>query len=82
MSPSSSPFGSEIWTTDLWLQQDYGREGSYSSYVVRTPTLAKAKEAAIALKNFRSERNLVALRGAIPGPKGGLVLIRKKVLEV
>jgi len=27
------------------------------------------------------ERNLVALRGAIPGPNGGLVMIRKKPLE-
>jgi len=25
-----------------------------------------------------SERNLVALRGAVPGPRGGLVMIRKK----
>ena len=27
------------------------------------------------------ERNLVALRGAIPGPNGGLIMIRKKGLE-
>jgi large subunit ribosomal protein L3 len=26
-----------------------------------------------------AERNLVALRGAIPGPRGGLIMIRKKV---
>ena len=40
----------------------------------------------VTVKNLRilsvdPERNLVALRGAIPGPKGGLVMIRKKVFE-
>jgi len=40
----------------------------------------------VTVKNLRilsvdPERNLVALRGAIPGPKGGLIVIRKKVLE-
>lgn len=40
----------------------------------------------VTVKNLRilsvdAERNLVALRGAIPGPKGGLVMIRKTVLE-
>ena len=44
-------------------------------------------DARVTVKNLRilsvdPERNLVALRGAIPGPKGVLVLIRKKVLEV
>jgi large subunit ribosomal protein L3 len=44
-------------------------------------------DARVTVKNLRilsvdPERNLVALRGAIPGPKGGLVLIRKKPLEV
>jgi large subunit ribosomal protein L3 len=39
------------------------------------------------VKNLRilsvdPERNLVALRGAIPGPKGGLVMIRKSVPEL
>jgi large subunit ribosomal protein L3 len=43
-------------------------------------------DARVTVKNLRilsvdPERNLVALRGAIPGPKGGLVLIRKKPLE-
>lgn len=40
----------------------------------------------VTVKNLRilsvdPERNLVALRGAIPGPKGGIVVIRKKVFE-
>jgi large subunit ribosomal protein L3 len=44
-------------------------------------------DARVTVKNLRilsvdPERNLVALRGAIPGPKGGLVMIRKKVMEV
>lgn len=43
-------------------------------------------DARVTVKNLRilsvdPERNLVALRGAIPGPNGGLVLIRKKPLE-
>jgi len=40
----------------------------------------------VTVKNLRilsvdPERNLVVLRGAIPGPKGGIVVIRKKPLE-
>jgi large subunit ribosomal protein L3 len=40
----------------------------------------------VTVKNLRilqvdPERNIVAVRGAIPGPKGGLVMIRKKVME-
>ncbi len=43
-------------------------------------------DARVTVKNLRilsvdPERNLVALRGAIPGPNGGLVVIRKKVGE-
>jgi large subunit ribosomal protein L3 len=42
--------------------------------------------ARITVKNLRiltvdPERNLVAIRGAIPGPNGGLIMIRKKGLE-
>jgi large subunit ribosomal protein L3 len=42
-------------------------------------------DARVTVKNLRilsvdPERNLVALRGAIPGPNGGLVMIRKKEL--
>jgi large subunit ribosomal protein L3 len=44
-------------------------------------------DARITVKNPRilsvdPERNLVAVRGAIPGPKGGVVMIRKKPPEV
>jgi large subunit ribosomal protein L3 len=43
-------------------------------------------DARVTVKNLRilsvdPDRNLVALRGAIPGPKGALVMIRKKVVE-
>ncbi|MDQ3811741.1 MAG: 50S ribosomal protein L3 [Chloroflexota bacterium] len=43
-------------------------------------------DARVTVKNLRilsvdPERNLVALRGAVPGPNGGLVMIRKKPLE-
>jgi len=43
-------------------------------------------DARVTVKNLRilsvdPERNLVALRGAIPGPNVGLVMIRKKPLE-
>ncbi|HEY3060024.1 MAG TPA: 50S ribosomal protein L3 [Chloroflexota bacterium] len=43
-------------------------------------------DARVTVKNLRilsvdADRNLVALRGAIPGPNGGLVMIRKKVYE-
>ena len=43
-------------------------------------------DARVTVKNLRilsvdPERNLVALRGAIPGPNGGIVVIRKKVFE-
>lgn len=43
-------------------------------------------DARVTVKNLRilrvdSERNIVVLRGAIPGPKGGLVMIRKAELE-
>jgi large subunit ribosomal protein L3 len=42
--------------------------------------------ARITVKNLRvlsvdPERNLVAIRGAIPGPNGGLIMIRKRGLE-
>src|SRR5579859_6483269 len=43
-------------------------------------------DARITVKNLRiisvdAERNLVAVRGAIPGPNGGLIIIRKRGVE-
>jgi ABC-type lipoprotein release transport system permease subunit len=60
MKPSNSAFGSEIWTHDQIVQNRFGRQNSYSSYVVRTGDEATAKLAAVALKEFRSERALKA----------------------
>ena len=28
------------------------------------------------------ERNLIAIRGAIPGPRGGLIMIKKRGVEL
>ena len=28
------------------------------------------------------ERNLIAIRGAIPGPRGGLIMIKKRQVEL
>lgn len=60
MKPNNSAFGSEIWTHDQIVQTRFGRQNSYSSYVVRTQDEATAKLAAVALKEFRSERALKA----------------------
>jgi putative ABC transport system permease protein len=58
MEEGSTSFGSEIWTRDLHVQENFGRQNSYCSYVVRTSSEEKAKFAVEELKNFRSERNL------------------------
>jgi ABC-type lipoprotein release transport system permease subunit len=61
MKGSGSTFASEVWTLDSHLQKDFGRDNSYTAYVVRTPSAALAQRAAEAIKNFRSERNLQAM---------------------
>ena len=60
MEEGSASFSSEIWTRDLHVQANFGRENSYCSYVVRTAGADKAKRAVQELKNFKSERNLQA----------------------
>ncbi|MBI2808502.1 MAG: ABC transporter permease [Planctomycetes bacterium] len=60
MEEGGNSFGSEIWTRDLFVQQGFGRENSYCSYVVRTASADKAKLAAQEIKNFKLERNLQA----------------------
>jgi putative ABC transport system permease protein len=60
MEEGSAAFSSEIWTRDLHVQANFGRENSYCSYVVRTASADKAKLAVQELKNFKSERNLQA----------------------
>ncbi len=61
LSATGSTFSSEIWTRDAFIQEYFGRNNSYSSYVVRTESGEMAQRAAAALKNFRSERNLSAV---------------------
>ena len=60
MAEGSASFSSEIWTRDRHVQENFGRENSYCSYVVRTGSAEKAKFAVQELKNFKSERNLQA----------------------
>lgn len=61
MAEASNSFGSEIWTRDRHVQEGFGRNNSYSSYVIRTEGADEAKIAVDKLKNFRSERNLQAV---------------------
>jgi hypothetical protein len=62
MQPGTNTFGSEIWTRDKVLQDNFGRNNpvSYSSYVVRAADAQLAELAAEKLKEFRSGRNLQA----------------------
>jgi ABC-type antimicrobial peptide transport system permease subunit len=60
MSEGSAAFSSEIWTRDRNVQENFGRENSYCSYVIRTASAEKAQLAVQELKNFKSERNLQA----------------------
>ena len=60
MEEGTNTFGSEIWTRDTHVQKNFGRENSYCSYVVRTAGPEKAKFAVKELKNFKSDRNLIA----------------------
>ncbi len=58
MEEGTNSFGSEIWTRDTQMQKYFGRENSYSSYIVRTDNADKAKLAVQEIKNFKRERNL------------------------
>jgi putative ABC transport system permease protein len=50
MRSAGSTFGSEIWTRDTILQQRFGRENSYNTFVARVKDPSKASAAAAALK--------------------------------
>lgn len=58
MRSASSTFGSEIWARDTIVQQSFGRENSYSTFVaqVRDPALVRA--AARALKEYKVGANV------------------------
>lgn len=60
MEDATGSFSSEVWTRDLNVQQYFGRENSYCSYIIRTASPEKAKFAAQELKNLKIERNLQA----------------------
>lgn len=60
MEEGTNSFGSEIWTRDRHVQENFGRANSYCSYIIRTSGADKAKLAVQELKNFKSERNLQA----------------------
>ncbi len=60
MEEGVNSFGSEIWTRDRHVQENFGRANSYCSYITRTSSAEKAKLAVQLLKNFKSERNLQA----------------------
>jgi putative ABC transport system permease protein len=60
MEEATNSFGSEIWTRDRHVQENFGRTNSYCSYITRTAGAEKAKLAVELLKNFKSDRNLQA----------------------
>ena len=62
MSEGSASFSSEIWTRDQNVQgpSTFGRENSYSSYVIRTASAERAKVTVEGIKGFKSERNFQA----------------------
>jgi putative ABC transport system permease protein len=60
MAEGSASFSSEIWTRDLHVQQNFGRENSYCSYVVRISSPEKAKAAVRGIKDLKSGVNFQA----------------------
>jgi putative ABC transport system permease protein len=61
MKPNGSAFGSEIWTRDRVVQENFGRRNSYSTYVVRTANEKVATAACEVLKKTPlAERNVQA----------------------
>ena len=60
MEEASNSFGSEIWTRDAQMQKYFGRENSYSSYVVRTENAQMANLAVKEIKSFKRDRTLQA----------------------
>src|SRR5262249_54213220 len=60
MEEATNSFGSEIWTRDRHVQENFGRQNSYCSYIVRTSGPEKAQLAVQELKNFKVDRNFQA----------------------
>ncbi len=51
MSPATSTYGSEIWTDDKVVQDNFGREGNYTSYTLRVTDPKKIEEMAKVLRD-------------------------------
>ncbi len=60
MSPAASTFGSEIWVHDKIVQDNFGRNNSYSSFVVQVKDPKRTREAVEALKNIGTAAFTVA----------------------
>jgi ABC-type lipoprotein release transport system permease subunit len=62
MQEGSASFASEIWTRDRNVQETFGRENSYSSYLIKVKDAspARVKLAVQELKNLKIERNFIA----------------------
>jgi large subunit ribosomal protein L3 len=73
--------------SDRWRHSGSVGSGTTPGRTFKNMRMAgRLGDARVTVKNLRilsvdAERNVVALRGAIPGPNGGLVVIRKKVVE-
>lgn len=59
MSPASAAFSSEIWVLDKVVQNNFGRENSYSSYVARTVQTMKTKKNAVSTPEARLASKLL-----------------------
>jgi putative ABC transport system permease protein len=56
MRTTGTTFNSEVWTSDRNIAtKNFGRENSYSSYVMRTANAADARYVADQIKNWRAE---------------------------
>lgn len=60
MKPSGSSFGSELWTRDTHVGENFGRINSYSTFVVRLRDPQMAETAAKLIKDYRYDRALQA----------------------
>lgn len=61
MQPSASAFGSEVWAQDTQVGKSFGRDNSYSSYVVRVKDAKQAENAAALIKKERAAQAFAAM---------------------
>lgn len=60
MQPSASTFGSEVWALDTHVGKNFGRDNSYSSYVVRVKDPRVAEQAVALIKKERAQQAFAA----------------------